>query len=56
MTTDVVQVVLRLSKSVLKRVDHIGIEWDTYRTETVERMLNIAADKIEQEGRKRPKP
>lgn len=37
-----VMVHIRLSKDVLKAVDHLAVEWDTYRGEAIERLLRAA--------------
>jgi len=41
------QVVVRLEKELLKRVDHIAVDWDAFRDEATERLLNIALEKLD---------
>lgn len=45
-----IQVVVRLDKDVVKRVDHIAVDWDSFRGEAMERLLKVAAAFIEKMG------
>ena len=38
------QVVIRLEKDLVKRIDHIAVEWDVFRGEAIERLLGIAVE------------
>ena len=41
------QVVLRLDKELVRRIDIMGAHWDSYRSETVDRLLRKALDEFE---------
>lgn len=41
------QIVIRLDKEVVRRVDLVGVEWDTYRSETIERLLRFGLEQAE---------
>ena len=47
------QVLVRLDRDVVKRVDHLAVEWDVFRGEAMEILLRIALDQAE---RKKTKP
>lgn len=44
------QVVIRLDKDLVKRIDHISVEWDKYRGEAIERLLTIAIQQLDKQG------
>lgn len=46
------RVLIEVDKDLLKRIDHISIDWDVYRKEAIERLLAMAVQKVEQESRR----
>lgn len=42
---------VRLPRSLVKRIDHLSVEWDTTRTQTLERLLLRVIDAAEAEAR-----
>ena len=46
------QVLLRLDRDVVKRVDHLAVEWELYRGEAMEILLRIALDQAERQKKK----
>ena len=44
------QVVIRLEKDLVKRIDHIAVEWDVFRGEAIERLLTIAVGQVTDQG------
>lgn len=44
------RVVIDVDKVLLKRIDHIAVDWDRYRKEAIEVLLEIAVGKVEAEG------
>jgi hypothetical protein len=38
------------NKQLLKRIDHIAVDWDYYRKEAIEKLLEIAVAKVDEEG------
>lgn len=47
------RLVIELDKQLLKRIDHISVDWDYYRKGAIERLLEIAVAKVEEEGPER---
>lgn len=41
---------VRLPLALVKRVDHLGVEWQSDRARTMERLLNDAVTRFEQPG------
>lgn len=41
-----VQVVVRIDKDVVKQVDHLAVDWDSFRGETMERLLRMTAELV----------
>ncbi len=41
------QVVVHLDRDLVKRIDHIAVDWDMFRKYAIERMLTIAVDQVE---------
>ena len=39
-----VMVHVRLSKPLVREIDHLAVDWDTYRNEAVERLLTWAIE------------
>ena len=44
------QVVIRLDRDLVKRIDHIAVEWDDFRGAAIERLLSIAVEYVENQG------
>lgn len=42
---------VRLQRSLVKRIDHLSVEWDMNRTQTLERLLLRVIDAAEAEAR-----
>ena len=47
------QVLVRLDRDIVKRTDHLAVEWDVYRGEAMEILLRIA---LVQAERRKTKP
>lgn len=45
-----VLVQVRLSEDLVKDVDHLSVEWNLYRNETVEKLLREAIDTYKKQG------
>ena len=39
-----------LDRELVRRIDHIAIDLDLYRYQTIERLLRIAVEEVEQKG------
>lgn len=46
------QVLLRLDRDIVKRVDHLAVEWELFRGEAMEILLRIALDQAERQKTK----
>lgn len=45
------QVVVRLDKELVKRIDHVAVDWESFRGEAIERLLRMAVEQVEQQGK-----
>ncbi len=43
------QLILRLDKQLLKDIDHIAVDADEYRQQTVERLLKLGLERVKQQ-------
>ncbi len=43
------RVLLDLDRELVRRIDHIAVDWDDYRKDAIARLLQIAVDKVEEE-------
>ena len=42
-----VRVLLDLDKDLVRRIDHIAVDWDALRKEAIERLLSMAVADVE---------
>lgn len=40
---------VRLPKPLVKRIDHVGVDWDIDRARTIEKLLELALEKLDQQ-------
>ncbi len=43
------QVVIRIDKDLLRRVDMLGVEWDAFRSQVIDRLLRWAVENAEKQ-------
>lgn len=49
-TTERIMIQTKLSVALLKEVDHVAVEWELFRNETLERLLWQMINQLKEQG------